>query len=75
MFTWGKNQNECLDLKVHGSKMKNTKQETYLGDKIDQSGRLKPTIKSRVSKGYGAITSILAIINEIPLGHWRVEAG
>ena len=71
----GKNRNKCPDLKVHDSVMKNTKQETYLGDKIDQSGMLKPTIQSRVSKGYGAITSILAIINEIPLGHWRVEAG
>ena len=71
----GKSKTECPDLKVHGSKMTNSKQETYLGDKIDQSGLLKPTITSRIGKGFGAISSILAIVNELPLAHWRVEAG
>ena len=55
--------------------MKRSSQETYLGDKIDISGRLKPTIKSRISKGYGAINNILAITNEVPLAHWRKCAG
>ena len=45
------------------------KQETYLGDKIDISGGLKPTIKSRISKGYEAIINIIAITNEVPLAH------
>ena len=71
----GKNQAQCSDLKVHGQKMSNSKQETYLGDKIHQSGTLRPTIQSRISKGFGAISSILAIVNEIPLAHWRIEAG
>ena len=62
-------------LKVHEEKMKRSEQETYLGDKIDKSGVLKHTISARVSKGYGAVSSILSIIKEIPLGHWRVEAG
>ena len=44
----GKSKDECPDLKVHGKRMKNSKQETYLGDKIDQSGLLKPTITSRI---------------------------
>ena len=48
---------------------------TYLGDKNDMSGRIKPTIFSRISKGYGAISNILAITNEVPLAHWRIEAG
>ena len=39
------------------------------------SGRIKPTILSRISKGYGAISNILAITNEVPLAHWRIEAG
>ena len=55
--------------------MGNSQQETYLGDKIDRNGKLKPTIESRISRGYGAISNILAIVNEIPLAHWRVEAG
>ena len=64
-----------MDLKVHGNVMSNSMQETYLGDKIHQSGLLKPTILSRVSKAFGAIRKILAIVNEIPLAHWRIEAG
>ena len=54
----GKQRNKCPDLKVHGEKMHNSKQETYLGDKIDERGILKPTIESRVGKGYGAINNI-----------------
>jgi hypothetical protein len=71
----GKSKDECPDLKVHGKRMTNSKQETYLGDKIDQSGLLKPTITSRIAKWSGAISSILAIVNELPLAHWRIEAG
>ena len=71
----GNNLQNCPDLKVHGNKMENSKQETYLGDKIDMSGRIKPTILSRILKGYGAISNILAITNEVPLAHWRIEAG
>ena len=55
--------------------MKSSKQETYLGDKIDHSGKLRPTIHSRISKGYGAVNYILAITNEVPLAHWRISAG
>ena len=70
---WKRLQN-CPDFNVHGEKMGNSQQETYLGDKIDRSGKLKPTIESRISRGYGAISNILAIVNEIPLAHRRVEA-
>ena len=55
--------------------MGESSQETYLGDRIHKSGKLKHTIDARVARGYGAITTILAIINEIPLAHWRVQAG
>ena len=42
---------------------------------METSGSIKATINSRVSKGYGAISNILAIVNEVPLAHWRIEAG
>ena len=71
----GKSENECHPLKVHGTQMNQSTQETYLGDKIDKSALLKPTLASRISKGYGAVTYILSILKELPLGHWRVEAG
>ena len=28
-----------------------------------------------MSKGYGAVSNILAIVNDVPLAHWRIEAG
>ena len=71
----GKNEQKCHDLRVHTAKMKNTNQEKYLGDIIHKSGMLKYTVESRVSKGYGAVSTILAIVNEIPLGHWKIPAG
>ena len=47
--------------------MESSTQEKYLGDVIDKSGKSKIDIEKRKSKGYGIISDILAIINEIPL--------
>ena len=55
--------------------MKHSNREKYLGDLVDKSGSNKVNIEARQAKGYGIVTNILAIINEIPLSHWRVEAG
>ena len=71
----GKKKNECHILKVHGTNMNESSQQTYLGDKIDRSALVKPTIVARISKGYGAVSSILTIINELPLGPWRMQDG
>ena len=59
----GKNDLYCPELKVHGQKMESSKQETYLGDKINQNGKIKHTIDSRIAKGYAAVSTILTIIN------------
>ena len=71
----GKQKYECPALKVNGEKMKNSNQEMYLGDVINKNGKAKPNIERRKAKGYGIINEILAIVNEIPLPHWRVKAG
>ena len=71
----GKQNKECPALTIHGNEMKNSKQETYLGDIVHESGSIIPTIEKRKSKGYGITSEILAIINEIPLAQWRTEAG
>ena len=55
--------------------MENSKRETYLGDIIDESGTNKPNFEKRKSNGYGIVSNILAIVNEVPLGQWKVEAG
>ena len=62
----GKSKTDCHPLKVHEEKMKRSEQETYLGDKIDKSGVLKHIIGARVSKGYGAVSSILPSSAQAP---------
>ena len=71
----GKAKISCHKLKVHDDIMKQSTKESYLGDIIDQSGKLHQNIDKRKSKGYGIMANIMAIINEIPLSHWKVEAG
>ena len=71
----GKNKSACLGLKVHGSPMHESKSEKYLGDIVHNSGSLKPNIARRLSRGWGRVTEIIAIIKEAPLGRKRIEAG
>ena len=71
----GKQSKECPNLKVHGDAMGQSNQEKYLGDVVDKSGKNRPNIEARKAKGYGIVSNILAIVDEIPLGHWRVDAG
>ena len=49
--------------------------EKYLGDIVDQSGKVRSTIEERRSKGYGIVSEILAIVNDIPLGQYKMEIG
>ena len=46
-----------------------------MGYKINKSDKIKQTMDGRIARGFGAVTTILAILNEIPLAHWRVTAG
>ena len=71
----GTDNGNCQNLTIHGNKMENTKQETYLGDLIDKSGSCRPNIEKRRGRGYGITTNILAIVDEVPLAHWKVQAG
>ena len=71
----GKITNDCPELNIHGEKMKNSNQEKYLGDLVDKSGSIKPTIQDRIAKGYGILSEIKAILEEIPLGKYKLEMG
>ena len=53
--------------------MKEAEREKYLGDIIDSTGSLEATIEHRQKKGDGIVSEILSIINEIPLGKYKVE--
>ena len=55
--------------------MHDSQKEKYLGDIVDKSGKIRNTIEDRRNKGYGTVAEILAIINEIPLGQYKMEIG
>ena len=71
----GKPESGCPELKIHGEKMKESKQEKYLGDMLSNTGKIQPTIDERISKGYGIVSEILALIDQVPLGKYRLEMG
>ena len=71
----GNQKQECPTLLIDGVKMDNSKQEIYLGDVIDDSGKAKINIEKRKGKGLGAVNEILVITNEVPLAHWKLVAG
>ena len=66
---------QCSDLKVHESEMKDSNQEKYLGDLINSTGTIRSTVEQRKSKGFGIVNEIIAILDEIPLGRYRLEIG
>ena len=42
---------------------------------MDQSGKIRNTVEDRRNKGYGIVAEILAIVNDIPLGKYKMEIG
>ena len=55
--------------------MKDSVQEKYLGDIVHSSGRNQATIEDRRDKGFAIVGKILAIIDETPLGKYKMEIG
>ena len=70
-----KNNKKCSELKVHDDKMADSEKEKYLGDILDRTGKNRATIEDRQRKGYGLVSEILAILDEIPLGKFKMEIG
>ena len=71
----GNKVRQCNDMKVHGETVQNSKTEKYLGDLICNNGSNKPNIAKRLSRGWGRVSDILAIVSEAPLGRWRIASG
>ena len=69
------NEPKCVELRVHDDKMGESTQEKYLGDLINNSGTNRKTIEDRRNKGYGIVSEIIAILEEIPLGRFKHEIG
>ena len=71
----GKPSRNCKQLKVHDQVMHEASTETYLGDKINISGKNKVNIEVRVGKGFGRVKTIPTMLKEAPLGWTKVKAG
>ena len=70
-----KKTKECPELKVHDDNMETSIKSKYLGDIIDNSGTIRAYIDDKRAKGFAIINEILAILEEIPLGSYRMEIG
>ena len=65
----------CPELKVHDKSMVNTNQEKYLGDIVHSSGKIRHTIEEIRNKACAIVAEIIAIIDDIPLGKYKMEIG
>ena len=70
-----KNNVKCPTLKVHEAEMEDSVREKYLGDVIDENGKIRATIEDRQKRGFAIVSEILAILEEIPLGRHKMEIG
>ena len=64
----GKSSKLCPELQVHGTKMQQVSEETYLGDILSEDGRNTKNFKQRISKGLGIITKIMSMLESVTLG-------
>ena len=72
----GRNKSQnCYQLKVNENEMNNAKQEKYVGDIISDDGKNSANIAARKAKGFGIAGDILAILDVIPFGRYKIEAG
>ena len=74
-FFKNKEKGECPPLKVHQSKMNDSKKEKYVFDVITDDGKNNENIATRKAKGFGISGDILAMLKEIPFGPYKVQAG
>ena len=65
----------CHKLKVHESEMKISKQEKYLGDIVHTNGKIKQTLEDRKRRAIAIVAEIQAILDDIPLGKYRMDIG
>ena len=71
----GKDCINCVDIRVHDDNGKIVKSDKYVGDIIANDGTNTLKIKERTEKGYGIVNEILSIIDEIPLGPYKISVG
>ena len=60
----GKHHRKFSELFVHGAVMSESKAEKYLCDIVHNSGSIKPNLARRLSRGWGKLSEILAMVKE-----------
>ena len=71
----GKNKGYCLVFKVHEQDMHKRESSKNLGDLFHSSGKSRHNILEGSTKACAILAEIKAILNYVPLGKYRVEAG
>ena len=69
------NCDKCAHILVNKTQVKESCKEKYLGDYLTDKASPAATIVDRNSKGYGILSEITAILEDIPLGVRRFEIG
>ena len=64
----GRKNHPCPELQVHGTKMEQVSEDTYLGDIISEDGKNTKNIRNRISKGVGIISQIMNMLETVTLG-------
>ena len=60
---------------MHDDYGKNVLRDKYVGDIIAADGSNKDNIKDRTDKGYGIVNEIISMLDEIPLGPYKISVG
>jgi hypothetical protein len=71
----GRNNNECVNQKVHSEDINVSDYETYLGDIVCNTGSNEKNVVNRYNKGVGAISQMNSMLNRMSLGHYYFEIG
>ena len=72
----GKNKcDNCASISVNEEEIKESHKEKYLGDYLTDKANPAATILDRKQKGFGILSEITAILEDIPLGVRRFEIG
>ena len=65
----------CPSLKVHKEEMHEVESGKYLGNFVTSRGGVWATVEDRRNRGWGKVSQVMAILEEVALGRHRVEAG
>ena len=69
------NCDQCAQIYVNGSHIKESEKEKYLGDYLTRFANPQATMQDRKQKGHGILSNTTALLEDIPLGSKRFEIG